>query len=86
MHLVYGGMDAHLKCRVRPHKQNRKMSSIPTGTELARPFMPAKDFDLSKRFYEALGFEKVLDTLYSMLAQVDSFYRGTSRKTGPRIS
>ena len=25
------------------------MSSIPTGTELARPFMPAKDFDLSKR-------------------------------------
>lgn len=26
-----------------------------------RPFMPAKDFDLSKRFYEAPGFEKVLD-------------------------
>ncbi|RZJ12746.1 MAG: glyoxalase [Rubrivivax sp.] len=23
--------------------------------------MPAKDFELSKRFYEALGFEKVLD-------------------------
>jgi catechol 2,3-dioxygenase-like lactoylglutathione lyase family enzyme len=23
--------------------------------------MPAKDFDVSKRFYEALGFEKVLD-------------------------
>jgi hypothetical protein len=38
------------------------MSSIPTGTELARPFMPAKDFDLSKRFYEALGFTKVLDS------------------------
>jgi uncharacterized glyoxalase superfamily protein PhnB len=38
------------------------MSSIPTGTELARPFMPAKDFDLSKRFYEVLGFEKVLDS------------------------
>jgi uncharacterized glyoxalase superfamily protein PhnB len=37
------------------------MGNIPTGTELARPFMPAKDFDLSKRFYEALGFEKVLD-------------------------
>jgi catechol 2,3-dioxygenase-like lactoylglutathione lyase family enzyme len=30
-------------------------------TELARPFMPAKDFEQSKRFYEALGFEKVLD-------------------------
>ena len=37
------------------------MSGIPTGTELARPFMPTKDFDLSKRFYETLGFEKELD-------------------------
>jgi uncharacterized glyoxalase superfamily protein PhnB len=26
-----------------------------------RPFLPTKDFELSKRFYEALGFEKVLD-------------------------
>jgi heme-degrading monooxygenase HmoA/catechol 2,3-dioxygenase-like lactoylglutathione lyase family enzyme len=38
-----------------------EMTAVPTGTELARPFMPARDFDLSKRFYEALGFEKVLD-------------------------
>jgi predicted enzyme related to lactoylglutathione lyase len=37
------------------------MSGIPTGTELARPFLPTQDFDLSKRFYEALGFDKVLD-------------------------
>ncbi len=37
------------------------MNGIPTGTELMRPFIPAKNFDLSKRFYEALGFEKVLD-------------------------
>jgi len=37
------------------------MSQVPTGTELARPFIPARDFDVSKRFYEALGFEKVLD-------------------------
>jgi hypothetical protein len=36
-------------------------SSIPAGTEIARPFLPAKDFDLSRRFYEALGFAKVLD-------------------------
>ncbi|HEX2852629.1 MAG TPA: hypothetical protein VHO24_05270 [Opitutaceae bacterium] len=35
--------------------------NIPSGAELARPFLPAKDFDLSKRFYEALGFAKVLD-------------------------
>lgn len=26
-----------------------------------RPFVPAKDFDLSKRFYETLGFQKLLD-------------------------
>src|SRR3954463_14400957 len=36
-------------------------ASVPAGTEIARPFLPAKDFDLSKRFYEALGFTKVLD-------------------------
>jgi hypothetical protein len=35
--------------------------SIPAGTELMRPFMPARDFDLSRRFYEALGFEKIFD-------------------------
>ena len=38
------------------------MSSVPSGTELMRPFIPAKDFELSKSFYEALGFEKVLDS------------------------
>jgi predicted enzyme related to lactoylglutathione lyase len=37
------------------------MTAIPAGTELTRPFLPAKDFELSKRFYEALGFEKTLD-------------------------
>ena len=35
--------------------------NIPAGSELARPFIPAKDFDLSKRFYEALGFVKEWD-------------------------
>lgn len=38
------------------------MSGVPTGTELARPFLPTQDFDLSQRFYEALGFQKVLDS------------------------
>jgi catechol 2,3-dioxygenase-like lactoylglutathione lyase family enzyme len=37
------------------------MPTIPTGTELIRPFVPAKDYEQSKRFYETLGFEKVLD-------------------------
>jgi uncharacterized glyoxalase superfamily protein PhnB len=38
------------------------MSAVPTGTELVRPFLPVLDFELSKRFYAALGFEKVLDS------------------------
>ena len=28
---------------------------------MARPFLPTRDFDVSKAFYEALGFEKLLD-------------------------
>lgn len=35
--------------------------TVVTGTELCRPFLPARDFAKSKRFYEALGFEKRLD-------------------------
>ncbi len=38
------------------------MTSVWSGTERIRSFMPARDFELSKRFYEALGFEKVLDS------------------------
>jgi uncharacterized glyoxalase superfamily protein PhnB len=37
------------------------MSMIPNGLESARPFLPAEDFPLSRRFYEALGFKKLLD-------------------------
>lgn len=32
-----------------------------TGTEMARPFLPAEHFETSKRFYETLGFTKVFD-------------------------
>ncbi len=38
------------------------MNLAPSGTELARPFLPTKNFDLSKQFYEALGFEITLDS------------------------
>jgi len=34
---------------------------VPSGTELIRPFLPSRDFELSKSFYEAVGFNKVLD-------------------------
>ena len=32
-------------------------SGVPSGTELARPFLPSRDFELSKKFYEAVGFK-----------------------------
>lgn len=35
--------------------------TLPLSTESVRPFIPAKDFELSKRFYEALGFVRETD-------------------------
>jgi len=35
--------------------------AIPSVTDAARPFLPAKDFEISQAFYEALGFSKLLD-------------------------
>ena len=36
------------------------MAQVPTGSESARPFLPTRDLDLSRRFYEALGFTTLL--------------------------
>ncbi|MCB1024477.1 MAG: glyoxalase [Acidobacteria bacterium] len=41
---------------------NEKSASVPAGSEIARPFLPAKDFELSKRFYQALGFTTELNS------------------------
>ena len=35
---------------------------VPSGTESARPFLPALDYARSKAFYEALGFVNELDS------------------------
>jgi predicted enzyme related to lactoylglutathione lyase len=35
--------------------------ALPSGTEAARPFLPALDFATSKAFYGALGFALELD-------------------------
>ena len=35
--------------------------NVPSGTEAVRAFVPTKDFAISKAFYEALGFAKLLD-------------------------
>jgi hypothetical protein len=37
------------------------MKVIAKGTDVARPFVPAKDFEVSKRFYLAIGFDLLLD-------------------------
>jgi hypothetical protein len=36
-------------------------SELASQSQLCRPFLPARDFGLSKRFYEKLGFTKLLD-------------------------
>jgi hypothetical protein len=41
--------------------------------------MPTKDFDLSRRFYEELGFEKVLD------GEVAIFNRGLRRLHSAKV-
>ena len=38
------------------------------GTDLVRPFLPTRDFELSKRFYLALGFELLLDDEVAIFA------------------
>lgn len=35
---------------------------MPDGKELPRPFLPTKDFAVSVAFYEALGFDKELES------------------------
>jgi predicted enzyme related to lactoylglutathione lyase len=37
------------------------MNQTKIQTELVRPFLPTKDMEASKRFYQALGFEMTLD-------------------------
>lgn len=37
------------------------MDHVPTGSELIRPFLPAKDRAASTRFYEALGLKKLVE-------------------------
>ncbi len=34
---------------------------LPDASSLVRSFLPTRDFELSTRFYEALGFQKLLD-------------------------
>lgn len=35
---------------------------LPDGAEAVRTFLPTRDYAVSRAFYEALGFEKLLDS------------------------
>jgi catechol 2,3-dioxygenase-like lactoylglutathione lyase family enzyme len=47
---------------------------LPSGTETARAFLPAKDFAQSRAFYEALGFTKLLDGDVAIFAAGNSSF------------
>jgi catechol 2,3-dioxygenase-like lactoylglutathione lyase family enzyme len=47
-------------------------SSVPSGTERARAFLPSKDFEISKAFYVALGFTLKLDGDVAIFSTGDS--------------
>jgi hypothetical protein len=63
------------------------MTQVPAGNELIRPFVPTLDFELSKQFYEALGFEKALDgeVAISTRARAASSFSGIIKRIGPKI-
>ncbi|HWE47532.1 MAG TPA: hypothetical protein VG407_16030 [Caulobacteraceae bacterium] len=42
--------------------------AVPDGGEAFRAFLPTRDFETSKAFYDALGFEKVLDSEVAIYA------------------
>src|SRR5438105_3985629 len=50
-----------------PFARGAKMT-IPDGAEAARPFLPTRDFEQSRAFYEALGFRKLLDSDVAIFA------------------
>jgi tRNA A37 threonylcarbamoyladenosine dehydratase len=61
--------------------------TVPSGTESARAFLPAKDFETSKSFYEALGFRKLLDSEVAIfgVGKVHSSCSDTIRRSGRRM-
>lgn len=42
--------------------------AIPGSGAVARPFLPAKNFEASRAFYEALGFTRLLDDEVAIFA------------------
>jgi Glyoxalase/Bleomycin resistance protein/Dioxygenase superfamily len=47
-------------------------ATVPGGNERVRAFLPTKDFEVSKEFYAALGFAKVLDSDVAIFATGES--------------
>ena len=49
-----------------------RRTTVPSGTERLRAFLPTKDFEVSKEFYAALGFTLVLDGDVAIFATGES--------------
>jgi hypothetical protein len=47
-------------------------TTVPSGTERARAFLPSKDFEISKAFYVALGFNTMLEGDVAIFATGES--------------
>jgi len=62
--------------------------AIPDGNEEVRPFVPARDFDKSRAFYRALGFQEDHDKDIAIFRceRAPSSCSVTTRRIGPRIS
>lgn len=62
--------------------------TLALSTEAVRPFLPAKDFELAKRFYEALGFVRETDGEVAIFRIGGSSFILTRHyeKESPRIS
>jgi hypothetical protein len=56
----------------RPATSGGGATAVPSGTERARAFLPAKDFETSKTFYAALGFTMVLEGDVAIFATGES--------------
>ena len=56
------GRNAETLEKCQPHACGAAKLMTPLESERIRPFIPTEDLGISKRFYEALGFKKVLDS------------------------
>ncbi len=82
------GFQQTLSPSARFGERRSKNDRVSSGTELVRPFMPAKDFELSKRSMKRSVSKRfsIARLRYSMPAQVGSSCNAITRKIRPITS